>query len=217
MKWFLLILVSLVERSTADVGPILGYEQVDVNSLHPLTLNWNQVHYLVRENLLEIDNLRYIQDEFYKELHDCFGLEKCLRESNMMDGPPQSGGQLGAGALLASLREERMTLRARHSQLESRFNEIRRMAGSLAGRAAIGAAAANRTAGIRSSSSWSSSSSGQRGSSGGSSYSSQSSYSYSSSSSSSSRSYGGRYPQGNDVVNEDYHYDDLDGPLLTRG
>ena len=48
-----------------------------------------QVHYLVRENLLEIDNLRYIQDEFYKDLHECFGLEKCLREANLMDGPPQ--------------------------------------------------------------------------------------------------------------------------------
>ena len=44
----------------------------------------------------------------------------------------QSGGQLGAGALLNSLREERMTLRACHSQLESRFNEITRMAADLA-------------------------------------------------------------------------------------
>ena len=126
----------------------------------------------MRENLLEIDNLRYLQDEFFKELHECFGLEKCLREASLTDGPPQSGGQLGAGALLASLREERATLRARHSQLESRFNEIRKAAEGLA---------SSSSTGYR-----------QRGSS------SSSSYSYSSSSSSSSsRSYGssGRYPQ----------------------
>ena len=130
---------------------------------------------MVRENLLEIDNLRYLQDEFFKELHECFGLEKCLREASLTDGPPQSGGQLGAGALLASLREERATLRARHSQLESRFNEIRKAAEGLA---------SSSSTGYR-----------QRGG-GGSSYSSSSSYSYSSSSSS-SRSYGssGRYPQ----------------------
>lgn len=207
MKWFLLILVSLVKRSSSDVGPILGYQQVDVESLHPLTLSWNQVHYLVRENLLEIDNLRYIQDEFFKELHECFGLEKCLRESNLQDGPPQTGGQLGAGALLATMREERMTLRARHTQMESRFQEIRRTVDSLAAGSHGGA---NRTSSFRSSS--------QRGNraGGSSSWSSQSSYSYSSSSS--SRSHGGRYtPQGNDIVTDDYHYDDYDGPILTRG
>ena len=44
---------------------------------------------MVRENLLEIDELRKMHDEFYRELYDCFGLEKCLRHSNLMDGPPQ--------------------------------------------------------------------------------------------------------------------------------
>lgn len=189
MRWFWLVLISgLVRRSRSDVGTILGYQQVDVDSLHPLTLSWNQVHYLVRENLLEIDNLRYIQDEFYKDLHECFGLEKCLREANLMDGPPQSGGQLGAGALLNSLREERMTLRARHSQLESRFNEITRMAADLA---TSSAGSRGRT---KSSSSFSSSSS--------------SSYSYSSSSS--SGSFGGAL----DVTDFDYHDE---GPTRGRG
>jgi len=188
MRWFWLVLISgLVRRSRSDVGTILGYQQVDVDSLHPLTLSWNQVHYLVRENLLEIDNLRYIQDEFYKDLHECFGLEKCLREANLMDGPPQSGGQLRAGALLNSLREERMTLRARHSQLESRFNDITRMAADLA---TSSAGSRGRT---KSSSSFSSSSS---------------SYSYSSSSS--SGSFGGAL----DVTDFDY-YDE--GPSRGRG
>ena len=30
-----------------------------------------------------------MHDEFYRELYDCFGLETCLRHSNLMDGPPQ--------------------------------------------------------------------------------------------------------------------------------
>merc|ERR1712061_230761 len=60
-----------------------------------------------------------MHDEFYRELYDCFGLETCLRHSNLMDGPPQVGGQLGAGALLASLRNERQQLENRHHSLDA--------------------------------------------------------------------------------------------------
>ena len=31
-----------------------------------------------------------VHDEFYKELHDCFGLESCIKQANMLGGPPQS-------------------------------------------------------------------------------------------------------------------------------
>ena len=50
-----------------------------------------QVHFLVRENLLAIDELREEQDSIYKELHECFGLEKCRKEENdqtVLTGPP---------------------------------------------------------------------------------------------------------------------------------
>ena len=46
---------------------------------------------MVRENLLAIDELREEQDSIYKELHECFGLEKCRKEENdqtVLTGPP---------------------------------------------------------------------------------------------------------------------------------
>ena len=42
----------------------------------------------MRENLLAIDELRDEQDRIYQDLHDCFGLEKCRKEENFIDGPP---------------------------------------------------------------------------------------------------------------------------------
>ena len=47
-----------------------------------------QVHFLVRENLLAIDELRDEHDKIYQELHDCFGLERCRKQENFLDWPP---------------------------------------------------------------------------------------------------------------------------------
>jgi len=123
---FILCLVLCVKFKNvdADVGTISGYPQVDIRDLNPLTLSWNQVHYLVRENLLEIDELRKTHEQFYRELYDCFGLETCLRHSDLMDGPPQVGGQLSADALLASLQAERQQLESRHSALDSGIRQL---------------------------------------------------------------------------------------------
>lgn len=120
------ILLVEFKYANGDIGTISGYPQVDIRELNPLTLSWNQVHYLVRENLLEIDELRKMHDDFYKELYECFGLETCLRHSNLLDsGPPADvGGQLGAGALLASLRNERQQLEGRHSNLDMGIRQL---------------------------------------------------------------------------------------------
>merc|ERR1711944_232951 len=119
-----IVLIFKFDYVVADIGTISGYPQVDIRDLNALTLSWNQVHYLVRENLLEIDELRKQHDEFYRELYDCFGLETCLRHSNLMDGPPQVGGQLSAGALLASLRNERQQLESRHHNLDQGIRQL---------------------------------------------------------------------------------------------
>jgi len=124
VRMFSLILLIQLKYADGDIGTISGYPQVDIRDLNALTLSWNQVHYLVRENLLEIDELRKMHDEFYRELYDCFGLETCLRHSNLMDGPPQVGGQLGAGALLASLRNERQQLESRHNSLDMGIRQL---------------------------------------------------------------------------------------------
>jgi len=122
---FCFIFLADFKNASGDIGPISGYPQVNIRDLNPLTLSWNQVHYLVRENLLEIDELRKTHEEFYKELYDCFGLETCLRHSDLLDsGPPQIGGSLSAGALLASLRKERQELEGRHSGLEMGVRQL---------------------------------------------------------------------------------------------
>ena len=43
---------------------------------------------MVRENLLAIDELRDIHDKIYEEIHECFGLERCRKQENFIDGPP---------------------------------------------------------------------------------------------------------------------------------
>ncbi len=43
-----------------------------------------QVHYLVRENLLEVESLRKEHEAIYRELQGCFGLEECLAPSGML-------------------------------------------------------------------------------------------------------------------------------------
>jgi len=196
---YLLINIALVFKFNyvfADIGTISGYPQVDIRDLNALTLSWNQVHYLVRENLLEIDELRKMHDEFYRELYDCFGLETCLRHSNLMDGPPQVGGQLGAGALLASLRNERQQLENRHHSLDQGIRQLSNQFNNPGFGGGRG--------GSSSSSSWQQQASGsQGGRSWSSSSSSQSSWSSSSSSS-------GRWGGGS-------RYDSDQGPEQGRG
>merc|ERR1712156_1250791 len=79
------VVFNLGEIATQQIS---GYGPVDVAELNPLTLSWNQVHFLVRENLLAIDELRDIHDKIYEEIHECFGLERCRKQENFIDGPP---------------------------------------------------------------------------------------------------------------------------------
>jgi len=169
-----LIVIVQLKYADGDIGTISGYPQVDIRDLNALTLSWNQVHYLVRENLLEIDELRKMHDEFYRELYDCFGLETCLRHSDLMDGPPQVGGQLSAGALLASLRNERQQLESRHNSLDMGIRQLSNQ---------VNQYQQGRQGSSSSGSSWQQQSGSQGGRSYSSSSSSRSSWSYSSSSS----------------------------------
>merc|ERR1711899_637276 len=119
-----LVVFNLREIATQQIS---GYGPVDVAELNPLTLSWNQVHFLVRENLLNIDELRDEQDRIYQELHDCFGLEKCRKEENFIDGPPTHGENIQARALLTMLRQARLGLEGQHSILEQSIRETQRV------------------------------------------------------------------------------------------
>ena len=41
--------------------------------------HFHQVHQMVRDNLLELDDLKREHDAIYSELLSCYGLEKCLK------------------------------------------------------------------------------------------------------------------------------------------
>ena len=45
------------------------------------------MHFLVRENLLAIDELRDEHDKIYEEIHECFGLERCRKQENFLEIP----------------------------------------------------------------------------------------------------------------------------------
>ena len=49
-----------------------------------------QVHFLVRENLLAIDELRDEHDKIYEEIHECFGLERCRKQENFLEIPTRN-------------------------------------------------------------------------------------------------------------------------------
>jgi hypothetical protein len=117
--WTLLVF-NLREIATQQIS---GYGPVDVAELNPLTLSWNQVHFLVRENLLAIDELRDIHDKIYEEIHECFGLERCRKQENFIDGPPPHGQDLKAGALLSTLRNARLGLEGQQSVLEQSIRQ----------------------------------------------------------------------------------------------
>merc|ERR1711976_149293 len=125
--WLLAFPLAILTLDLTFGQQISGYGPVDVAELNPLTLNWNQVHFLVRENLLAIDELRDEQDRIYQELHDCFGLERCRKQENFIDGPPSHGENIQAGALLSALREARLGLEGQQSVLEQSIRQQQRV------------------------------------------------------------------------------------------
>merc|ERR1712001_271349 len=121
--WPLAISLAFIAFDLTNAQQISGYGPVDVAELNPLTLSWDQVHFLVRENLLAIDELRDIHDKIYEEIHECFGLERCRKQENFIDGPPSHGQDLKAGALLSTLRNARLGLEGQQSVLEQSIRQ----------------------------------------------------------------------------------------------
>lgn len=76
-------LISFLLLSSLSAGQEAASGLLD--DLSPVTLSWNQVHALVRENLAELDLLRLEHEEIYKEIQSCYGLEKCLKSTNLLD------------------------------------------------------------------------------------------------------------------------------------
>jgi hypothetical protein len=195
--------VILLAASVAgqDYGP------VSLDDVDALTLNWNQIQWLVKDQIKEVEELREEHNELYNEITRCFGNEKCLAEFELLDMSPGSklhGLGLRAldlsGSAMSRMREEVLQTKARlDEEMRERWTMDKKIkedqARLAAQEEALAAAEAKRVS--SSSSLSSSSSSASRGSSstlsrGGSS----SSSSWSTSSSSYSRGSGGGQAQG---------------------
>merc|ERR1712117_102358 len=78
----LVIVIELVNGQ--DYGP------VNLDTVDPLSLSWNQIHWLVKDQIKEVEELKAEHDEIYNEITGCYGLEKCLAEFDLLDIKPGS-------------------------------------------------------------------------------------------------------------------------------
>merc|ERR1712130_847154 len=202
----LVVILLVASVASQDYGP------VSLDDVDALTLNWNQIQWLGKDQIKEVEELREEHNELYNEITRCFGNEKCLAEFQLLDMSPGSklhGLGLRAldlsGSAMSRMREEVLQTKARlDMEMRERWTMDKKIkedqARLAAQEEALAAAEAKRVSSSSSSSSSSlssSSSSASRGSSstfsrGGSS----SSSSWSTSSSSYSRGSGGGQAQG---------------------
>merc|ERR1712222_7017 len=110
------LVVILLAASVAaqDYGP------VNLDSVDALTLNWNQIQWLVKDQIKEVEELREEHNELYNEITRCFGNEKCLAEFELLDMSPGSklhGLGLRAldlsGSAISRMREEVLQTKSR--------------------------------------------------------------------------------------------------------
>merc|ERR1711909_249793 len=125
------ILLLLASVGAQDYGP------VDLDSVDALTLNWNQIHWLVKDQIQEVETLRAEHNEIYNEITRCFGNENCLQEFDMLDtGPGSKLFQLGlraidlSGSAMSRMREEVLQTKARlDAEMRARWTMDRKIAG----------------------------------------------------------------------------------------
>merc|ERR1711962_1652214 len=98
-----------------------NYRPVSLDTLDPLTLSWNQIHWLVKDQIREVEELKKEHDTIYNEITGCFGLEQCLAEYDLLKIQP------GSRLYELGLREEtvRMSLvRQREEDVHSAQNKL---------------------------------------------------------------------------------------------
>merc|ERR1712150_131533 len=190
----LFVILFAASVAAQDYGP------VSLDSVDALTLNWNQIHWLVKDQIKEVEELREEHNELYNEITRCFGNEKCLAEFELLDMSPGSklhGLGLRAldlsGSAMTRMREEVLQTKARLDlEMRERWTMDKKIkedqARLAAQEEALAAAEAKRISASSSSSRGSSSTFSRGGSS--------SSSSWSTSSSSYSRGSGGGQAQG---------------------
>merc|ERR1712212_1110792 len=88
--------MSLVQVVVVVLGVVIkdvrsqDYGPVNLDTVDPLSLSWNQIHWLVKDQIKEVEDLKAEHDEVYNEITGCYGLEKCLAEFDLLDIKPGS-------------------------------------------------------------------------------------------------------------------------------
>merc|ERR1712088_951291 len=110
----LFVILFAASVAAQDYGPV-SLDEVDA-----LTLNRNQIQWLVKDQIKEVEELREEHNELYNEITRCFGNEKCLAEFELLDMSPGSklhGLGLRAldlsGSAMSRMREEVLQTKAR--------------------------------------------------------------------------------------------------------
>merc|ERR1712227_977979 len=80
------VLVTLL--ATGVRSQYASYGPVDLEAVDPLSMSWNQIHWLVKNQIKEVEELKAEHDEIYNEIAGCYGLEKCLTEFDLVDIKP---------------------------------------------------------------------------------------------------------------------------------
>merc|ERR1712115_625715 len=86
--------MSLVQVVVVVLGVVIknirgqDYGPVNLDTVDPLSLSWNQIHWLVKNQIKEVEELKAEHDEIYNEIAGCYGLEKCLTEFDLVDIKP---------------------------------------------------------------------------------------------------------------------------------
>merc|ERR1712227_542916 len=107
---------------TASLALVRGqsFGPVDLEAVDPLSLSWNQVHWLVKNQIKEVEELKAEHDEIYNEIAGCYGLEKCLTEFDLVDIKP------GTKLWNLGLRKVDLSMSELSKQREIRIQELQR-------------------------------------------------------------------------------------------
>merc|ERR1712183_88307 len=132
-RMVLVHLVLVVFSVLINTGKCQDYGPVNLDAVDPLSLSWNQIHWLVKDQIKEVEDLKAEHDEIYNEIAGCYGLEGCLSEFDLVNIQPGSKlWNLGlrrvdlSSSELSRQREELELMRINlHNQMRERHEQLR--------------------------------------------------------------------------------------------
>ena len=62
------LLLALLTSLATSLRAQQTYGPVDLDAVDPLSLSWNQIHWLVKDQIKEVEDLKAEHDEIYNEI-----------------------------------------------------------------------------------------------------------------------------------------------------